>query len=169
MNNCPACGAPLELRPGTEGFRCAYCHSTFFPQQPDDGVEVAKNESSSSLSCPVCQQPLVPAKLAGASVLYCTQCHGQLMPMPVLADIVDELRTKSDQETVQTSADRDELKRVLQCPQCNRRMDTHFYAGPGNVVVDGCDNCSLIWLDSGEATRIARAPDNEQFDRTFGF
>jgi Zn-finger nucleic acid-binding protein len=35
--------------------------------------------------------------------------------------------------------------------------------------VDTCDRCSLIWLDRGEITRIARAPDNEDFERTYGF
>jgi Zn-finger nucleic acid-binding protein len=38
-------------------------------------------------------------------------------------------------------------------------MDTHFYAGPGNVIVDTCDDCSLLWLDRGELTRIVHAPD----------
>jgi Zn-finger nucleic acid-binding protein len=38
-------------------------------------------------------------------------------------------------------------------------MDTHSYAGPGNVIVDSCGDCFLIWLDRGELTRIAHAPD----------
>jgi Zn-finger nucleic acid-binding protein len=38
-------------------------------------------------------------------------------------------------------------------------MDTHFYAGPGNVIVDSCGNCFLIWLDRGELMRIVHAPD----------
>jgi hypothetical protein len=44
-------------------------------------------------------------------------------------------------------------------------MDTHFYAGPGNVVIDSCENCCLTWLDGGELTRIAAAPE-EQFEST---
>jgi Zn-finger nucleic acid-binding protein len=40
-------------------------------------------------------------------------------------------------------------------------MDTHYYAGPGNVIVDSCDTCSLLWLDRGELTRIAHAPDGD--------
>jgi Zn-finger nucleic acid-binding protein len=38
-------------------------------------------------------------------------------------------------------------------------MEAHFYAGPGNVVLDSCDFCNLNWLDHGELMRIARAPD----------
>ncbi len=40
-------------------------------------------------------------------------------------------------------------------------MDTHSYAGPGNVIVDSCGTCFLIWLDRGELTRIAHAPDED--------
>ena len=38
-------------------------------------------------------------------------------------------------------------------------MDTHFYNGPGNVIIDDCDQCELNWLDHGELMRIVRAPD----------
>ena len=38
-------------------------------------------------------------------------------------------------------------------------MDAHYYAGPGNVIVDSCEDCCLIWLDRGELMRIAHAPD----------
>ncbi len=168
MNNCPACGAPLTIRPDTEGYQCSYCHRVFFPGQDDEHVEVSAISPGQNLNCPVCYQPLVDGTLAKTAVLYCTQCRGFLMPMGLLADLVAELRASSNQDAVQTSADRDDLKRVIQCPRCNRRMDTHRYAGPGNVVVDSCDNCSLIWLDQGEITRIAHAPDEDTLERTYG-
>ncbi len=169
MSNCPACGAPLTLRPDTEGFQCNYCHQVFFPDEEDDGVEVSGEASDTNLNCPVCLQPLVKASIAKAAVLYCTQCHGLLMPMEIISDLVDNLRANLDRSAVQTPADRDDLKRTLQCPKCNLRMDAHRYAGPGNVVVDSCDNCSLIWLDRGEITRIASAPDEGDLEQTYGF
>jgi Zn-finger nucleic acid-binding protein len=39
-------------------------------------------------------------------------------------------------------------------------MDTHLYAGPGNVVLDTCETCGVHWLDRGELRRIAMAPDH---------
>ena len=48
---------------------------------------------------------------------------------------------------------------TLNCPHCHQHMDTHFYNGPGNVIIDDCDTCELNWLDHGELMRIARAPD----------
>ena len=91
------------------------------------------------------------------------------MAMELVSDLVEDLRGSLDRSAVQMPADHDDLKRTIQCPKCNLRMDAHRYAGPGNVVVDTCDNCSLIWLDRGEITRIAHAPDNEDFERTYGF
>jgi Zn-finger nucleic acid-binding protein len=169
MSNCPACGAPLTLRPDTEGFQCSFCHKVFFPDQDDDGIEVSGDTSNPNINCPMCVQPLRKANLAKAPVLYCVQCHGLLMPMGIVASIVDDLRADLDRPAVQTPAERDDLKRTIQCPKCNLRMDAHRYAGPGNVVVDTCDSCSLIWFDRGEITRIARAPDNEDFESTYGF
>ena len=40
-------------------------------------------------------------------------------------------------------------------------METHFYAGPGHVIVDSCENCSELWLDGGELMRIVHASGSE--------
>lgn len=160
--NCPSCGAPIALKPDTEGFRCDYCHAVFYPGQEDDGVQIvppaASEPSGSNLSCPLCSLPLVNATVAKIPAQYCNQCHGLLLPMPALQPVIEELRSEDHAPAVQTPPDHADLKRAVRCPQCNRRMDTHFYAGPGNVIVDSCDKCSLLWLDRGELTRIARAP-----------
>jgi len=37
-------------------------------------------------------------------------------------------------------------------------MDVHPYYGPGNVVIDTCGQCYLVWLDHGELKQIADAP-----------
>ncbi len=169
MSNCPACGAPLDAPSRHRGLSVRLLPQGLLPGQEEDGVEVSGATSDPNLNCPVCFQPLVKASLANTALLYCTQCHGLLLPMEIVANLVESLRANLDRPAVQTPADRDDLKRVLQCPKCNLRMDAHRYAGPGNVVVDTCDNCSLIWLDRGEITRIASAPDEGDLERTYGF
>jgi Zn-finger nucleic acid-binding protein len=165
--NCPSCGAPITLRPDTEGYKCEYCHAVFFPGEEDDGVQVSNDPSELAdqtdpgLACPLCRVPLVKATVAKVPVLYCKECHGLLLPMQVLEDLVDELRNCPRTPAVQTPPDRGDLKRAIRCPRCNQRMDTHFYAGPGDVIVDSCDGCLLLWLDRGELTRIAHAPDED--------
>jgi Zn-finger nucleic acid-binding protein len=159
--NCPACGAPITPRPDTEGFKCEYCHAVFFPGEEDDGVTFLDQPDAPGLdqSCPLCSQPLVHAAIAKSAVLYCTECHGLLMRMGALPDLIDALRAGLTTPAVQTPPDHGDLKRTVQCPKCHRRMDTHFYAGPGNVIIDTCANCLLIWLDRGELMRIVHAPD----------
>jgi Zn-finger nucleic acid-binding protein len=157
--NCPKCGAPITLKPDTQGFKCDYCHAVFFPGEEDDGVQVSGGPADTSLACPLCEQPLVKAAIAKIPVLYCNQCHGLLMPMNVLPGLIDALKAGVDKPAVQTPPDAGELKRTLQCPKCHRRMDTHPYAGPGNVIIDSCGDCFLIWLDRGELMRVVHAPD----------
>ena len=157
--NCPSCGAPIALKPDTEGFKCEYCHAVFHPGAEDDGVLVSSEPDPAGLACPICSLPLVKASIAKIPILFCNQCQGILMPMPAVEAAIDELRGDSRRPAVQIPPDRGDLKRTVRCPKCNRRMDTHFYSGPGNVIVDACDTCLLIWFDRGELTRIARAPD----------
>jgi Zn-finger nucleic acid-binding protein len=169
--NCPACGAPITPRPDTAGYKCDYCHAVFYPGEEDDGVVVSNavavsiaqpDPAGPGLACPVCSQPLVHAAVAKTPLLFCTQCHGLLLPMPVLQSVIEDLRAAAvTKPAVQTPPDRGDLKRAIQCPQCRQRMDTHCYAGPGNVIVDSCAACFLLWLDRGELTRIANAPDED--------
>lgn len=85
--------------------------------------------------------------------------------------LIEELRsTYAGRGSVQPAADRRALDRHVNCPQCHQPMDTHFYEGPGNIVIDDCSRCFLNWLDQGELTRVVRAPDHlyteDQFRRT---
>jgi Zn-finger nucleic acid-binding protein len=172
---CPACGAPITPKPDTEGYKCDYCHAFFYPGEEDDGVVVSVDPASPAQpdsaatpavdqACPVCSVPLVQAAIAKIAVLFCTQCHGLLMPMNVLPGLIETVRTGDHKPAVQTPPDPSELKRTIQCPKCHRRMDTHPYAGPGNVIIDSCGDCWLLWLDRGELTRIAHAPDEDDSD-----
>jgi Zn-finger nucleic acid-binding protein len=159
--NCPSCGAPVAPKPDTEGFQCVYCHSMFFPGKEDDGVQLSDVPAAQPVTdlCPLCSQALVHAQIASTPVLFCGECRGLLMPMNVLPGLVDQIHQKLEKPAVQAPPDHNDLKRVVRCPRCGQRMDTHFFAGPGNVIVDSCGGCFLLWLDRGELTRIAKAPD----------
>jgi hypothetical protein len=41
-------------------------------------------------------------------------------------------------------------------------MATHPYYGPGNVVIDSCASCELVWLDFGELEQIVKAPGKDR-------
>ena len=41
-------------------------------------------------------------------------------------------------------------------------MDTHPYYGPGNIVIDNCPACHIIWLDAAELKAIQEAPGSDR-------
>jgi len=154
----------MRLKPDMTSFRCEYCQRVFLPDvNADDGVRVLGEPSGQD--CPICAIGLVHATLNNIRICYCTKCHGMLVPMGALSALVDEVQGQQRGGTIQPRADAADLQRKINCPECHHRMDTHFYAGPGNVVIDSCENCCLTWLDGGELKRIAAAPE-EQFAST---
>ena len=44
-------------------------------------------------------------------------------------------------------------------------MDVHPYYGPGNVVIDTCSACDMVWLDYGELKQITDAPGQDRGTR----
>ena len=50
-------------------------------------------------------------------------------------------------------------------PLCTRRFDTYPHYGPGNVVIDSCTHCDMIWLDFGEIRQIVDAPGSDRGSR----
>ena len=154
--NCPSCGAPLPLDPDEASLTCAYCKSIYFGQQDEEGVRVL--DQAEGESCPVCQVPLMHAALRQERLRYCTRCRGMLIPMAAFLALVEELRAGSEGHLPPRPADPKELARMLDCPACHRPMETHFYGGPGNVVISDCSPCCLNWLDHGKLMRIVRAP-----------
>jgi Zn-finger nucleic acid-binding protein len=155
--NCPSCGAPMRLKSDMESLRCEYCQSVYLPDKNDDGVRVLDEPADEQ--CPLCNLQLVKAVLAKCPILYCKKCAGMLVAMGALEELIAELRAGQGSEAKPSAFDQDELRRVIQCPHCHRRMEAHLYAGPGNVVIDSCEECAMIWLDRGEAKRIASAGD----------
>jgi Zn-finger nucleic acid-binding protein len=157
--NCPNCGAPLHLQDGRDSFTCEYCRSVYFPEKSEDGVRLLGE--TSGLACPICAIPLMHASMEHHRILYCTRCRGALIAMAVFLGLTEDLRAvRGGFGMVVAPPDPSELKRRIRCPQCGRTMDTHYYAGPGNVVIDDCSPCELNWLDAGELLKIARAPDH---------
>lgn len=56
----------------------------------------------------------------------------------------------------------DNLNRLIRCPSCLNDMSTHVYGGPGNIVIDTCVDCNLIWLDNRELRRVLDTPGRDR-------
>lgn len=150
----------MKLVDGRDYFACEYCTSFQFPSEAPAAVDFVKVlGEESDLSCPVCDVPLVAASIDQRRVLHCERCRGVLATNAEFAEIV-KLRRASYEGTDRIPAplDPEQLKRAVRCPSCGGVMDVHPYYGPGNVVVDTCSRCTLIWLDHGEISVIEKAP-----------
>lgn len=155
--NCSNCGAPLKFVEGRDYFVCEFCTTFHFNKPNQDGVHVL--ESYSGAMCPRCQAPLAVATVEGKSVLHCEKCKGLLASNRSFGHIVSVRRERYGRSNASPMPfDPQELNRRIECPACQRLMDTHAYGGPGPVVVDTCPECEFIWLDHGELAKIERAP-----------
>ena len=143
------------MHPQGASLVCDYCKTVVVPERDSSGVVVLQ-ASPGGQACPICNIVLSDATLGRSPLLYCTKCHGMLIAMMEFQSLVDAARTASAPIPFLT-ADVHELDRHINCPHCHHPMDTHFYAGGGNVCMDSCETCCLHWLDHDELARIAQA------------
>jgi Zn-finger nucleic acid-binding protein len=156
---CEHCGASLRPVRDLGVFVCDYCQSTFEPPEGDAGVlaiaEVAEK-------CPACRAGLWDGSLESFSLKFCRQCGGMLVAMDDLVALVETLRARRDAPVrIVTPRSVADANRHLHCPQCGGEMDAHPYGGPGNINIDSCERCAVVWLDRGELKRIASAADHQ--------
>ena len=160
---CQSCGAAMRLEEGKDYLVCEFCKAIFIPEPNADGVRLL--EETASLNCPVCRVPLVQAAAGPVRLLCCERCRGLLVSMDMFVGLVQHLRAQPDRPSGEPKQpDPRDLERRIRCPQCGETLDTHFYAGPGNVVIDNCARCRLNWLDHSELSRIVSAPDRQYND-----
>jgi Zn-finger nucleic acid-binding protein len=112
-------------------------------------------------ACPVCQAMLFDATIENRSLRYCTNCRGMLVLIFNFLPLVEYMRSvwRSTGANVEPRENSD-ADRHLTCPLCLRIMTGHPYGGPGNVNIDTCEPCAVLWLDRNELRRIVLAPDH---------
>jgi Zn-finger nucleic acid-binding protein len=159
----------MELFATRGYFFCHYCGSFSFPEAAgDDGIRIL-GENSESRPCAVCDKPLASALMDETHpVQYCRNCRGVLLLRKSFAAAVEKRRAWATHPAgPPVPLNQNELERKVQCPSCKERMTTHPYYGPGNVVIDSCGTCDLVWLDFGELKQIVDAPGKDRGDRGY--
>jgi Zn-finger nucleic acid-binding protein len=154
----------MELFDRRRYYHCNHCGTFHFIESPDvDGVRVLRPHEA-ALPCPLCQATLMQALLDDRSVVeHCQRCRGLLLARPTFAEAVALRRARaSGAAAPPVPLDPRELERRINCPSCRARMDIHPYYGPGNIVIDSCTACDLIWLDHGELQQITDAPGRDR-------
>jgi Zn-finger nucleic acid-binding protein len=165
--NCENCGAVMTLDVSGRFFQCRYCGTLHFPEPIDaEGIRIV-GRSSGSPRCPVCHAGMDQAVLDQSHpVSFCGRCRGVLMPRTTFASVLNKWRAWATGPVAEPAPlNRRALDRALLCPSCGARMTTEPYAGPGNVVIDSCAACDLIWLDFGEMRQMVDAPGRDRGTR----
>jgi Zn-finger nucleic acid-binding protein len=137
---------------------CDYCGGQTTPPTDEDGVLVLEPTGH---NCPACMTALADASVESHEILYCTHCHGMLLEMEKFLPLLDVLREYRYWSRSSQALRPIDTRQVLRCPLCQLEMDRHLYGGGGNVEVDSCETCNVLWLDRGELSRIVAAPDRD--------
>jgi Zn-finger nucleic acid-binding protein len=155
----------MKLSPDRHYYLCEYCRTIYLPEETGDGIRCL-NEAS-EVACPVCNIHLMHAWIGETAALNCPRCRGILLEQNAFLITLRYLRARSKSPSIQPGPVRlEELKRHIRCPYCRMEMDAHPYGGPGNIVVDNCPHCTVIWLDPGEVSRVIRAPGRDRGEWT---
>jgi Zn-finger nucleic acid-binding protein len=165
--NCPNCGAAMDLVESRRYFQCRHCSTFHFPDTIEaDGIRIVGTPADGQ-ACPVCKAVMAHALLDDDHPIdFCARCRGVLLPRETFAGVVNKRRAwATDPPAEPVLLDRAALARALSCPTCGGRFETYSHYGPGNVVIDNCTKCDLIWLDFGEMKQIVDAPGRDRGSR----
>lgn len=137
---------------------CAYCGSRAAAPERGDGVQVL---TATPHRCPLCEaSSLHDGRIERFPVHYCRQCEGLLIRLNLFLPLIEYLRELRDRPAEhQSPRGSHDADRALPCPLCRSKMLNYVYGGGGNVHLDSCRTCDVIWLDHQELRRIVLAPD----------
>lgn len=142
-------------------YECGYCQTLHIPDSDHDGIRVF--EEVAHHTCPLCKISLVWADIDGFPAEFCPHCKGILMLQHLFGKAVKVLRARIKRPSEPPAAvNWDHLQRIIRCPSCKNEMSTHIYGGPGNIVIDTCIKCHIIWLDYCELRRILDTPGRDR-------
>lgn len=161
--NCPHCGAPMTLYRERDYYYCDHCQSYHFPRKDLAGLRIL-GENPEGINCSHCRIPLNLITFDDFFRGYqCSKCRGLLFNRTTFREAIDFSRSqvKTPPEPFR-DFDPAELDRVSYCPTCQKKMETFQYNGPGNIVIDTCHSCDLIWLDFGELQKVINAPGRDR-------
>ncbi len=160
--NCENCGAPMTVFSNLGYFYCEYCGSFHIPAKTEEGITIL-DQAQDQLDCPVCDQPLFRARIDWHPAYYCKNCQGVLTQQSAFGELVKYRRAKATGPPAPpVPLNQGELERQVGCPLCSQAMSTHPYYGPGNIVIDTCPHCRVIWLDYGELGQVIDAPGRDR-------
>lgn len=149
--DCGNCGAILSVDEFLEFLKCDYCSTLHFPSWTTESLSLDLIHDQCEEHCPICDQCLVNGKIGITEISACNQCHGMLINSKNLLHLIRYLRQdRADSRRKPNPLNDEDLSREIECPKCDISMFANPYYGPGDYVIDYCQNCKYVWLDGGE-------------------
>ncbi len=159
--NCGNCGAPMVFVWDRDHFFCEYCKTYEFLAGSPADIKVV--DEKSGVVCSLCDTEMQVASMMQVRVLQCVNCRGLLIGQDRFLALITGLRAAATEPPITPGPlNREDLRRKVHCPRCKGVMDTHPYGGPGNIAVDNCEKCQIIWLDQGELKKVINAPGRDR-------
>lgn len=123
------------------------------------------------MNCPRCHGELAEKPLGDATVHVCDACTGALVQQRDLVHVLETvavatLQVIDPEEPIEPMPD---PGTHLQCPICDREMESFGYMSSDVVIVDRCGHDAVIWADADElgTMSILYARTNERLMRRY--
>jgi Zn-finger nucleic acid-binding protein len=111
----------------------------------------------SGYTCPRCETPMQTIQMDDVEVEHCSSCGGICLDYGELDELAEGMTGSLEYSTI--TDDRLETKDgqlVIACPKCavSPAMRKIEFLGVGDIVLDRCDSCGVLWLDKNELDQI---------------
>ena len=157
---CQSCGASLKAEFSDLPIVCPHCthrNVDLSRMVPVDGLEPVYPLEGES--CPRCEAEFWAGVLDGAPIKFCKVCQGILISHGDFGTLIRTRRADfHGREMKPKPFQPEELKERCICPDCHQVMECYPYYGPGNAIIDSCENCDWVWLDGSELNCLIASP-----------
>jgi len=110
------------------------------------------------MKCPRCEDKLVSGTYEEHDAFHCHGCAGTLFQQAALgytlerfsADLYSQVPLATPVPKIGDKAGQ------ISCPMCEKIMENYGYMGTGQVMLDACNACELVWVDALELAAMAK-------------
>ena len=118
-----------------------------------------REQNMMAYRCPRCEIHLHQQDMNGVAIEYCPRCSGLCFDRGELDKVTEKTAGSVEYCTVaDASLSVDDGRSEIGCPKCetHKKMRKAAFVQYTDIVVDHCDACGVIWLDTGELDAINR-------------
>ena len=119
--------------------------------------------------CPRDDQELQEGSFHDVPILLCSGCRGVLIKQTSLYPLLLQMAKELSKDISFDS----ELEPVpdkgggIDCPNCNASMENYGYMGGREIMIDSCNQCTKLWIDTAELAAMCFMNEraNKRFER----